>query len=58
MTELNEYGCNCGDGWSGKFCEQQQELNCEDEIDNDKGEQDQTLLFSQNSKPNLQTLDV
>ena len=31
------WACRCEDGWGGETCERRQETECQDEIDNDKG---------------------
>ena len=43
----DEWRCECQDGWGGAKCDQRQETECQDEIDNDKGETfDTTKLYS------------
>ena len=32
------WACSCHDGWGGDTCQRRQETDCQDEIDNDKGE--------------------
>ena len=29
------YRCQCEDGWSGEFCHVEEEVDCEDGVDND-----------------------
>lgn len=33
----NMYSCVCNDGWEGESCSVRLEMECNDEIDNDKG---------------------
>ena len=44
--ERGEWRCECEDGWAGPGCERRQETECQDEVDNDKGETPPAQLLS------------
>jgi hypothetical protein len=42
-----EYRCDCIEGWAGSDCSIPLEMNCNDNIDNDKGKKMNENIFSQ-----------
>lgn len=56
----NAWECQCSDGWFGRDCSVQLELNCNDGRDNDKGKLRTkiSLSFFSKTSENLSYLDI